>query len=74
MQTLNNKNTPAPDDGAGEPMMFVAALAVATWLGYAFYADRIFPPDAKAAQTSSRTVSSEANAWLHVAPQIDRKS
>ena len=29
------------DDGAWEPMMLVAALAAAMWLGYAIYGDRI---------------------------------
>jgi hypothetical protein len=64
----------APDEGAWEPMTFVAALATAAWLGYALYAERIYPPDSQAAQTNSRILSSEANGWLRVAPETDRKS
>jgi hypothetical protein len=30
-----------PLDGAGEPLMLVAALALAAWLGYAVYGDRL---------------------------------
>lgn len=50
-----------PDEGKWEPMIFVAALAVATWLGYAFYGDRVFPQHQVTARAKPAPVAAEVS-------------
>jgi hypothetical protein len=56
------------DDGVWEPLMFVAALAVATWIGYLLYGDRILPQEQTAARPVPRVEATVANRETQTPP------
>lgn len=45
------------NDGKWEPMIIIAALVAAVWLGYVLYGDRIFPQDALAKAKSQEMIA-----------------
>lgn len=69
---LDKRTMPKADDGVWEPLMFVAALAVATWLGYLLYGDRILPQEQTAARPAPRVEATVANHKTQTPPSADR--
>jgi hypothetical protein len=51
MRKSKSKTLPKPDPGEWEPMMLVISLAMAAWLAFLLYGDRM-PLAAKATSTS----------------------
>ena len=63
---------PKTDDEVWEPLMLVAALAFATWLGYLLYGDRILPQEQTAARPNPRVEATVANRETQTLPLADR--